>query len=106
MPVVVVMMIEFFFSFVRKGRDRRKKEKKKDSASFCVFLSFFLSLMGQQLQSPAATTALCTLPKRALPGAQVQERETHTHTANSYLLFLNNNWSLTNHLPNPLDQAN
>ncbi len=64
-----------FFSFVRKGRDRRKKERKKDSATFCVFLSFFLSLMGQQLQSPAAATALCTLPKRALPRAQVRERE-------------------------------
>jgi hypothetical protein len=71
MPVVVVVMIEFIFSFVRKGRDRRKKER------LCVFprLSFFLSPMGQQLQSPAATTALCTLPKRALPGAQVRERE-------------------------------
>ncbi len=69
----MVVMIEKKKSFVRKGRDRRKKERKT------LRLSFFLSLMGQQLQSPAATTALCTLPKRALPGAQVRERERETY---------------------------
>jgi hypothetical protein len=38
MPVVVVMMIEIFFSFVRKGRDRRRKKER-----LCVFLRLSFS---------------------------------------------------------------
>ncbi len=102
-------MIEFFFLLSeREGTEERKKERKtlRLTATFCVFLSFFLSLMGQQLQSPAAATALCTLPKRALPRAQVRERERETYCKLLRTVLLNNNWSLTNHLPNPLDQEN
>jgi hypothetical protein len=70
MPVVVVVMIGIYFFFCQKGKGQKKQRK-----TLRLSASFFLSLMGQQPQSPAATNALCTLPKRALPGAQVRERE-------------------------------
>jgi hypothetical protein len=101
MPVVVVVMIEFYFFFCQKGKGQ-KKERKTPRLSASLFLSF----------SHGAAAAITSSNNRPLhtPKTRVARRtstrERQRHTANSYLLFLNNNWSLTNQLPNPLHRAN
>jgi hypothetical protein len=78
MPVVVVMMIEFFFLLSeREGTEERKKERKTLRLSASFFLSFFLSWGSscnhRQQQPPFAHSQNARCP------AHKYERERETY---------------------------